>query len=260
MTKVAILGCGWLGFPLAKQLTEESYLVNGSTTSSEKNKLLNESGVNSFLIDLEKCPDNLTEFLNTKELIITIPPKAKNYAQLIEKLLPEIEKSPIKRITYTSSISVYGNATGIITEETKTHSTRASVEQIIEVEQLLLSNKNFNTNIIRLGGLIGNDRHPAYHVSGKQLKTPYDLINLIHLDDCIAIIKQLLKTTTSNNIFNLVNPYHSTKAKYYTACCHFLNLPLPIITDDSRNNSKVISSEKISTLLNYQFKNNLLLS
>lgn len=260
MTKVALLGCGWLGLPLAKQLLKVGYYVNGSTTSSEKTTLLNGIGVNTFLIDLEKPPDNLTSFLDAEELIITIPPKAKNYAQLIKKILPEIEKSTIKRVIYTSSVSVYGNVSGVITEETKTQATRASVKQLIEVEQALLNNRNFNTTIIRLGGLIGNDRHPAYHVSGKQLKSPNDSINLIHLDDCVAVIKKLLKAPLVNNTFNLVNPYHPSKANYYTKCCHFLKLPPPIVIHDYKNNSKEISSEKIRTLLNYPFKNNLILS
>jgi nucleoside-diphosphate-sugar epimerase len=260
MIRVAILGCGWLGLPLAKKLSQEGYHVNGSTTSLEKTKLLKEFGVSAFHIDLEQPANNISSFLDADELIITIPPKAKKYAQLIEKLLPEIKNSTIKRVTYTSSISVYGNATGVITENTKTQPIRTSVEQIVKVEQLLLNNNTFDTNIIRLGGLIGNDRHPAYHISEKQLKAPNSLINLIHLDDCIAVIHLLLKTNITNNIFNLVNPYHPTKAKYYTACCHFLELPLPIITDDSKNNSKEISSDKISNVLNYEFKNNLILS
>lgn len=260
MIRVAILGCGWLGLPLAKKLLQEGYHVNGSTTSLGKVSLLNNLGVNAFHIDLEQPSDNISSFLDADELIITIPPKAKNYAQLIEKLLPEIKKSTIKRVTYTSSISVYGNATGVITENTKTQPTRTSVEQIIEVEQLLFKNDMFKTNIIRLGGLIGNDRHPAYHVSGKQLKAPNDLINLIHLDDCIAVIQLLLKTNITNNIFNLVNPYHPTKKNYYTECCKHLNLALPVIKDNSKITPKEISSEKISNVLNYEFKNNLILS
>ena len=260
MIRVAILGCGWLGLPLAKKLSQEGYHVNGSTTSLEKVGQLNNLGVNAFHIDLEQPSDNLSSFFDADELIITIPPKAKNYTQLIEHLIPEIEKSTIKRVTYTSSISVYGNATGLVTENTKTQPTRTSVEQIVEVEQLLLNNNTFNTNIIRLGGLIGNDRHPVYHISGKQLKTPNDFINLIHLDDCIAVIQLLLKTNIPNNIFNLVNPYHPTKKNYYTECCKHLNLALPVIKDNSKITHKEISSEKISNVLNYEFKNNLILS
>lgn len=33
MKTISILGCGWLGLPLAKKLVENQWIVNGSTTS-----------------------------------------------------------------------------------------------------------------------------------------------------------------------------------------------------------------------------------
>ena len=38
--KMAILGCGWLGLPLAKYFTSKGYIVKGSTTSIEKIEIL----------------------------------------------------------------------------------------------------------------------------------------------------------------------------------------------------------------------------
>ena len=152
MTKVAILGCGWLGLPLAIKLLKSGYQVNGSTTSIEKRNTLIDTGINSYILDLDNLENDLNDFFNVDELIITIPPRLKNHIKIFKSLIAKIESSPIKRVTYTSSISVYGNATGIITEETETNPTRASVIQITEIEQLLLNNTKFNTNIIRLGG------------------------------------------------------------------------------------------------------------
>lgn len=260
MIKIAILGCGWLGFPLAKQLIKQGYFVNGSTTNSDKINTFKNAGITPFLIDFETKPDNLTDFLNTDILIITVPPRALYYVQHIRQLLPKIEASSIKKVIYTSSISVYGNATGKITEETGTNPTTARAQQALGAEQLLLNNQNFDTTILRLGGLVGANRHPAFHVSGKQLKAPHELINLIHLNDCISIISLLLKNKTGTAVFNLVNPHHPTKLEYYTTCCEFLKLPLPTAKENVKNNLKEISSEKICTLLNYQFKNNLILS
>jgi len=33
---ISILGCGWLGLPLAQHLIERSFTVNGSTTTADK--------------------------------------------------------------------------------------------------------------------------------------------------------------------------------------------------------------------------------
>jgi len=260
MIKIAILGCGWLGLPLAKHLLQSGYHVNGSTTSIEKQKKMIDTGINSFVLDLDNLNNDLDEFLDVDELIITIPPRLKNHTKTIQKLISKIESSTIKRVIYTSSISVYGNTAGIITEKTATSPVRSSVIQIIETEQLLFNNPKFKTNIIRLGGLIGPNRHPAYHLSGKIIKTPNELINLIDLEDCITIIEKLIKTNITNEVYNLVNPYHPKKGIYYNECCEYLKLPLPIFNDNPNPIIKEVSSEKICESLNYVFKNNLILS
>ena len=40
MKRVSVLGCGWLGKPLAISLLDEGYSVKGSTTSEDKLELL----------------------------------------------------------------------------------------------------------------------------------------------------------------------------------------------------------------------------
>jgi len=259
MTKVAILGCGWLGLPLALQLLKSGYQVNGSTTSIEKEKTLIDAGIKSFVLDLDNFENNLNEFLDVEELIITIPPRLKNHKETIKNLISKIESSTIKRVTYTSSISVYGNTRGLITEETKVNPTRDTVVQITEIEQLLLNNTNFKSNIIRLGGLIGPNRHPAYRLSEKIIQSSNELINLVHLEDCIAIIEKLIKSDISNEIFNLVNPHHPQKRNYYNTCCETLNLPAPLCKDNPNPIIKEVSSKKLCKSLNYVFKNNLIL-
>ena len=50
MTKISILGCGWLGLPLAKALVNNDYLVSGSTTSEEKIAVLEKAKIEPFLL------------------------------------------------------------------------------------------------------------------------------------------------------------------------------------------------------------------
>ena len=52
MKQISILGCGWLGFPLAKSLLQKGYMVSGSTTSVEKISVLENAGITPFLIEL----------------------------------------------------------------------------------------------------------------------------------------------------------------------------------------------------------------
>ena len=58
MTKISILGCGWLGLPLAKALLKKKFHVNGSTTTVEKLDVLKDEGINPFLIDIPLSIDD----------------------------------------------------------------------------------------------------------------------------------------------------------------------------------------------------------
>ena len=47
---VSIIGCGWLGLPLAEFLVQQGFHVRGSTTRAEKLKPLEEKGIEAFQI------------------------------------------------------------------------------------------------------------------------------------------------------------------------------------------------------------------
>src|SRR6187431_2709971 len=85
MAKISLLGCGWLGFPLAKALLSNGLSVKGSTTSESKLSILKSSGIDPFLITLSEVErsldsksmnDDIQSFLDGSEtLIINIPPQ-----------------------------------------------------------------------------------------------------------------------------------------------------------------------------------------
>ena len=101
MTKISILGCGWLGFPLAKALLKDGFTVKGSTTSTEKLAVLEHAGIQALqvMLDSESVSGPIEELLvESTILIIDIPPKLRgdqsgNFVGKIKTLLPFIEKS-----------------------------------------------------------------------------------------------------------------------------------------------------------------------
>jgi Trk K+ transport system NAD-binding subunit len=48
--KIAILGCGWLGFPLGKNLVAKGHQVVGSVTSEAKTIPLSEAGIQPVVL------------------------------------------------------------------------------------------------------------------------------------------------------------------------------------------------------------------
>lgn len=267
MTQISILGCGWLGLPLAKKIIKKGQSVNGSTTTENKISILENAGITPFLITLESESVSVTinEFLSKSEfLIIDIPPKLRGnnddtlrkiFVEKIETLIPFIEKSTVKKVLFISSTAVYGNENDLITEETIPNPETESGKQLLLAEAVLQKNKNFESTILRFGGLIGEDRHPVTFLAGKKnLENPDAPVNLIHQNDCIEIIEKIINQSKWNEVFNAVAPFHPTREEYYTQKAIELKLVLPSFSSEKSNIKKVISNEKVQSILNYRFK------
>ncbi|MFB3386319.1 SDR family NAD(P)-dependent oxidoreductase [Flavobacterium sp. LAR06] len=273
MKKISILGCGWLGLPLAKKLIEKGNLVNGSTTSEHKLSILKDNGINPFLVILsgveeklesESISKGINDFLAESEiLIIDIPPKLRAntdssrhvFVEKIENVIPFIEKSTVKKVLFVSSTSVYGDQNDLITEETIPNPETERGKQLALSESILQKNQNFETTILRFGGLIGENRHPVKFLAGKEnLENPDAPINLIHQKDCINIIEEIINQSKWSEVFNAVAPYHPSRSAYYTEKAKEENLILPKFNSEKSNIKKIISSEKIENILKYQFK------
>ena len=267
MTQISILGCGWLGLPLAKALLEKGFLINGSTTSEEKILMLKNKGINPFLIRLESqnVVGEMAHFLDgSTTLIIDIPPKLRgnsteDFVGKIQNLIPHLENSTLKNVLFISSTSVYGENNTIITEETTTNPDTEGGRQLVKAEALLQKNSHFKTTILRFGGLIGEDRNPVKFLSGREnIENPEAPINLIHQEDCIGIILKILETDSWNETFNAVTPFHPSREKYYTKKATDLNLVPPKFNTINTSAGKTVLSDKIESVLKYTFaKTNL---
>ena len=267
--KISILGCGWLGLPLAKKLIENGYEVKGSTTSESKLELLKNAGISPYQIKMEEneITGNMESFLeNTDVLLVDVPPKLRgdfteNFVQKIKTLLPYIENSKVKKVLFVSSTSVYGDTFPIqeLDEESALNPDTESGKQLVEVEKLLQSNENFQTTVLRFGGLIGPERNPAKFLAGQEnVANPNAPINFIHQEDCIGIICAMLRQVENDNwnwndTFNAVAPNHPNRENYYTEKALEMNLKVPTFVKDSTSIGKKISSKKLQNKLNYIF-------
>lgn len=272
--KISILGCGWLGLPLAKSLLSKGYKVKGSTTSLSKLDLLKNAGISPFQIQLEEhqIMGNIDAFLDeTDSLIIDIPPGLRRdfstsleitFVNKIKNLVSFIEKSQIQKVIFVSSTSVYSDGFPIIeiTEKTQPNPDTESGKQLAIIEAILQSNLHFKTTVIRFGGLLGDDRNPIKFLAGrKNVENPDAPVNLIHQEDCIGIIKEILKQVQHDKwgeIFNAVAPQHPSRKAYYQQKAIEFGLELPQFNSEI-SVGKLIKSDKIIRDLNYSFRKEL---
>ncbi|PCE66213.1 NAD(P)H-binding protein [Sediminicola luteus] len=262
MQKIAILGCGWLGLPLAKTLIENKFSVAGSVSRASRLPLLSEAGILPYQVML--APDgvhgNISGLLEKAAvLIIAVPPglrknPAGSFLQKMEKLLPHIKSAGIKNLLFVSSTSVYGDIPGLVTEATPTQPIRSSAQELRKVEQLLCAHFP-NTTLVRMGGLIGPDRQPVRMLSGKtELKGRLWPVNLIHQADAVDLLLHSIEHQLWGRLFNGVYPAHPTKETYYQQQAERLQIPPPLFDLQDSSQGKQVDTAEVGLLEHFSFQ------
>lgn len=259
---IGIIGCGWLGLPLAIELIKEGYPVHGSTTSKEKLALLKKEHISPYLVRIteDTIDDSIHDFLTgVATLVINVPPKLRgkhkeNYVQKMQLLHQAISLSQIKHIIFISSTSVYGESDGVVTETTSPAPSTASAKQLLESEALFLKDPEVQTTIIRFGGLISSDRHPVTMLSKRDnLENGQMPVNLIHRNDSIRIIIAVLKHNWWGQLINGVFPDHPSKKEYYTTEAEKRGLKAPDYKLDTLKKGKIISPDFLLNVKKFKF-------
>ncbi|OAQ40373.1 hypothetical protein A5893_05330 [Pedobacter psychrophilus] len=257
--RISILGCGWLGLPLAISLINKGFKIKGSTTSIEKLDLLKVNSIAPFLVQLgENDNDNFSSFLESQLLIINVPPgrnkdNVNDYSDKMQILAKAISQSSLKKIIFISSTSVYEECNDKVDEKTLKLSNDESGKRMIAAENIFKNLINIETTIIRMAGLIGPKRHPGRFFAGKE-NIPDGLVpvNLILLDDCIGIIEHVINHDLWNQTFNGSAPTHPTKMEFYDLASQQLyGKEAKFIAE--KGNYKIVDSSKIMNE-GYQFK------
>ena len=210
---------------------------------------------NAFLVHLdgERIYGSMDKLFETETLIISIPPPSSRNPYKPSALLPLLEKSKVKKILLLSSTSVYLKNNGIVDEKSplNPHS------PMYDLEQAILSINNVALTILRFGGLIGAERHPGnFFRRTLQLSNGNALVNLIHYEDCLSIIDQIIQNDIWGACFNCCADYHPMKKDFYTAAAASLGLELKVDAKLAPNSYVLVDNSKLKKVLNYEFSHN----
>lgn len=245
---ISILGCGWLGLPTAIQLINNGFSVKGSTRSPEKIKTFRAFGIDPYVITLEKLDSvNILKFLETEILLIALP--SKNVVGF-QNLLSYILKSTIKKVIFISSTSVYTAKNKIITENDI-----LEPSPLLEIENIFFKNAKIQTTIVRFAGLFGYNRKPSnFFKNGRIIPNPYGFVNMIHQDDCVEILLNIVSDEIWGEIFNACADSHPSRKEFYTKVNEDLGMEIPVFNENDTAPFKIISNKKVKEYLNFSFK------
>lgn len=259
--KISLLGCGWLGFPLALNLISSGFQVKGSTTSPDKLAIFKEAGIDPYLVQFDSFSDDpdLHDFLDADILIISVPPGRRsidglaNYRKMAKTLKDQLTISRVSKLIFISSTSVYPESNSTMTEFSAIDPETESGIVLAETEALL-SSLNMRVILLRLSGLIGPKRMPGRFFAGRT-NVPNGLapVNMIHQDDVISLINCLINSESAEGVYIGCSPSHPSKEEFYTLAARAEQLEPPTFIPEKLN-WKLISSERTEDELNFTYK------
>ena len=256
---ISVLGGGWLGLPLALYLQAQGYEVNVSRTTTAGALEVSELGLNAFTIELDATtplPDSA--FWHAPTLLITVPPQrgkseGEQLAQF-ERLIERARASGVRQVLYISSTSVYADDEQLATEAVAPAPTKPGGAMVYQLEQLLQQETSFRTTVLRFGGLIGYDRLPDSAAAVQRRSRAIDTaMNVIHRDDCVRIIHEIVRQQAWGEVFNACADAHPMRRDYYAAAARARGFALPDMGPVQPQPYKIVSSEKLKARLNYEF-------
>ncbi len=256
---VSILGCGWYGMALGRKLVQLSRIVKGSTTSVDKLPALEEAGIKGYLVNFAVEQEQFDpKFFECDTLVVSLPPQRhvglqKEYPEKIKKIGAVAEVAGIKKVLMISSTAVYGDVNREVEESEPVNPDSDSGKAIAEAEEIIQSYKGFTTTVLRFGGLIGPGRNLAKFFAGKKdINNGLAPVNLIHLDDCIALSLHILNVNAFGFTFNACSPDHPSRKELYTFAAKISGLQKPDFVEELTK-WKQINSNLVTRQLNYKY-------
>ncbi|TGE16404.1 NAD(P)H-binding protein [Hymenobacter elongatus] len=266
---VAVLGCGWLGLPLAQALVRAGHPVAGTTTTPKQLLTLRDAGITPYLLRLgpdfsATDADTLRALLTGIDvLVLNIPPRTAGtggYPALLRPVGSAVLAAGVRHVLFVSSTGVYPDEPRRMKEADAVASAEATSDLLRAEGQFTSSAGHWQTTVVRLSGLIGPARPPGRFLAGRRDLPNGDApVNLIHLHDCIGLLTSIIRQQAWGYTFNASAAQHLSRREFYPVAAQHLGLEPPVFVAESTA-GKTIDSTLVRQKLNYQFQHDDLLA
>ncbi|MBD2664343.1 NAD-dependent epimerase/dehydratase [Richelia sinica FACHB-800] len=258
---IAIIGCGYVGYALARYWQQNhNFVLTVTTTTPERIPTL-ENVAHKVILTRGNDLEGLKSVLQNQDVVL-LSMGAKNgnayeetYLETAKTLVTSLRQfTNIRHLIYTSSYSVYGDRNGVwVDEETPPAPPNRNAQILRKTEEVLLGaeNENLRVCIFRLGGIYGPGRELIKifgRVAGATRPGNGDEItNWIHLDDIIGAV-EFARLHRLQGIYNLVDDAHLTSRELIDHVLTKNNLPTVIWDAANKSNRSYntwVSNQKL---------------
>lgn len=268
--RVLVIGCGYVGEPLAAELARLGHEVFGLRRTAFQPP----PGVQALTGDVTN-PEDVRKWPGPFDWMVNTVSSSKGGAEEYRRVfwqgsLNVIEAwaaSPPKKYVHAGSTSVYAQNDGSLVKETSAAEPPAETARVLlETEKALLEavkTRNFPAVLLRIAGIYGPGRGHLFleylrdeaRMDGRGER----LINMIHRDDVVGCVIAALKSGRAGEIYNAVDDEPAPQIHFFRWLSETLgkNMPPfgPAPLERKRGvTSKRISNRKLKMELGYQFR------
>ncbi len=203
MSRILIVGCGYVGQALAKY-----YLALNHEVFALQRHPVAIDGITNLIGDVTQIHLGNLPIFDSIFYLIAPGHSSDNayqhaYVQGIQNVLQQIPKQSNTRIIYVSSTAVYGQHQGEwVNEESATFPIDFSGKRLLEGESIV-QHSGFSHTIVRFGGIYGPGRTRLIEqVKNRQATLTPTLCytNRIHLADCVGMLAFLAQHPTPPSV------------------------------------------------------------
>ena len=225
--RIVVVGCGWLGLPLAAAFARDGHEVHGTTTRAERRAELREHGVTPHLLraGVTGVEGDATVLAGADRVVVAIPPSGTGdgYGAAIGHVATA--SADAGQLIHASSTGVYPDRPGhpITREDDLAQEPSERAARLLAAEAAVDA-AAVPATVLRLAGLWGHGRHPVRFLAGRDRPGGDAPVNLVHRDDVIDAVRAVAGDPPVTGTFSVVAAEHPPRGAFYRAEAERLGL------------------------------------
>ena len=239
---VAILGLGYLGLPLADVLHRRGHPLLAARRSAPPQPV--PFALQTLDIGHAAAHD-WSAWAAYPVWVCLLPPSGSpDYVAALGHWLRQARALGVRQVVYSSSISVYGAVQGHCDEHTPLAPQTDSARKVVAAEAAFLNSGVANVDVLRLGGLYSDCRHPLFSLQKKPLNGGgAQPVNMLSQQQAVAALLQAIEQPGGVRVRTLVAPQHPPKEQFYRAEAQRLGVAAPTFDpQDQTSDGKIVCS------------------
>jgi len=248
-----IIGCGYIGLPLALYLQSQGHEITGWVHSEVSAESLKAQPFHRLVVGSVASPGVWDQALPAYDVVIHCASSRRGGVAAYEEVFLRgvammNAHQPRARRLFVSSTSVYGQTKGeVVTEESESEPV-TDTGRILRVAELAALVEG--AMVVRSAGIYGPERGVLWEkfrrgeavIEGDGLRW----INQIHQRDLVGALAHLISHGEPGQIYNACDDMPVTQLDFYTWCAEQLHKPLPPHGAVNPNRKRGLTNKRVS--------------